>query len=71
MGILVDDYMMLLQRQNGDKVIVDTRPALKAQLKKVVEWIVRHSIPLDMVSSAHSGIALSEDDWQALLKEVE
>lgn len=33
--LLVEEYMMLLQTQNGGKVIVDTRPALKAQLTKL------------------------------------
>ncbi len=33
--LLLEEYMMLLQTQNGGKVIVDTRPALKAQLAKV------------------------------------
>lgn len=30
-GRLIDEHMMLLQTQNGGKVIVDTTPALKAQ----------------------------------------
>lgn len=34
--LLVEEYMILLQTQNGDKVIVDTRPALQAQLDKAV-----------------------------------
>lgn len=33
--LLVKEYMMLLQTQNGGKVIVDTRPALQAQLDKI------------------------------------
>ena len=31
---LLSEYMMLLQTQNGGKVIVDTRPALELQIKK-------------------------------------
>ncbi len=37
-GRLIDEHMMLLQTQNGGKVIVDTTPALKAQLAKDLEW---------------------------------
>jgi len=33
--LLVKEYMMMLQTQNGGKVIVDTRPALQAQLDKI------------------------------------
>ncbi len=43
----------------------------EAQLKKMAEFIKEHGTSLGMVSSAHSGIALSEEDWQALLEEID
>jgi len=38
---LVDEYMMLLQTQNGGKVIVDTRPVLQVQAKLTLQQVVK------------------------------
>ena len=69
MGILLDEYMMLLQTQNGGKVIVDTRPALKDQLKKIVNWVKKVEVKeYDQQVLWH---CIRDQDFQELLKEVE
>lgn len=68
MGILLTNEEIQRAKDLGVKVggkYTISRAIAKAQLKKVMKWLKGHTQPV------HGGIDLTEEDWQALLEEVE
>ena len=64
---LVEEYIMLLQTQNGGMVIVDTRPALIMQAKEIhlqiMEWLEAHSYK-PIANNPKGWHIITAEDWQ-------